>query len=93
MSEFVALNGQTVTDAQLDAWESSYAQGKFPAGEKNLSAIIHGAPRALSSEGSETLSVKIPAAMKRALTATADKENMTTSELVRAILTKSLIDA
>ena len=47
MSEFVALNGQTVTDAQLDAWESSYAQGKFPTGEKNLSAIIHGAPRAM----------------------------------------------
>ena len=93
MSEFVALNGQTVTDAQLDAWESSYAQGKFPTGENNLSAIIHGAPRALSSEGSETLSVKIPAAMKRALTAMADKENMTTSELVRAMLTKSLIDA
>ncbi|MDK7121815.1 hypothetical protein QP381_01675 [Pauljensenia sp. UMB6358] len=37
--------------------------------------------------------MKIPAAMKRALTATADKENMTTSELVRAMLTKSLIDA
>ena len=34
--------------------------------------------------------MKIPAAMKRALTATADKENMTTSELVRAMLTKSL---
>lgn len=57
------------------------------------SSAVWSTPSALSSEGSETLSVKIPAAMKRALTATADKENMTTSELVRAMLTKSLIDA
>ena len=57
MSEFVALNGQTVTDAQLDAWESSYAQGKFPAGEKNLSPITHGAPRALSSEEGRSRSI------------------------------------
>lgn len=55
MSEFVALNGQTVTDAQLDAWESSYAQGKFPAGEKNLSAIIHGAPRACGDDPGTTI--------------------------------------
>lgn len=93
MSDFTAIDGQKITDEKLAAWEQDYAQGTFPEGEKNLSQVIHGSPRSLSSEGSETLSVKIPVAMKRALIATAKKQQLTTSELVRITLAKSLTQA
>ena len=58
MSDFTAIDGKRVTDEKLAAWEQEYAQGTFPEGEKNLSQGIHGSPRSLSGEGSETLSVK-----------------------------------
>lgn len=75
MSTFAAIDGQKITDEKLTAWEREYAQGTFPEGERNLSQGIHGSPRSLSSEGGETLSVKIPVAMKRALIATAKNSN------------------
>lgn len=93
MSTFTALNGQTVTDEKMETWEQSYAQGTFPPGEKNLGQVINGAPRSLSPEGSETLSVKIPVAMKRAITASARNQNISTSELVRSLLAKSMTEA
>lgn len=58
MSTFSATDGQKITDEKLAAWEQEYAQGTFPEGETNLSQVIHGSPRSLSGEGSETLSVK-----------------------------------
>lgn len=93
MSTFAAIDGQKITDEKLAAWERDYAQGTFPEGERNLSQVIHGSPRSLSGEGSETLSVKIPVAMKRALIATAKKQQLTTSELVCITLAKSLTQA
>ena len=93
MSTFTALNGQQVSDEKMEALEQSYAQGIFPPGEKNLGQVINGAPRSLSPEGSEILSVKIPVAMKRAITTSARNQNISTSELVRSLLTKSLVDA
>lgn len=93
MSDFTAMDGQKITDEKLAAWERDYARGTFPEGERNLSQVIHGSPRSLSGEGSETLSVKIPVAMKRALIATAKKQQLTTSELVRITLAKSLTQA
>ena len=93
MSDFTAIDGQKITEEKLAAWEQDYAQGLFPEGERNLSQVIHGSPRSLSGEGSETLSVKTPLAMKRALIATAKKQQLTTSELVRIALAKSLAQA
>lgn len=93
MSAFAVIDGQIITDEKLNAWERGYAQGTFPEGERNLSQVIHGSPCSLSSEGSETLSVKIPVAMKRALIATAREQQLTTSELVRITLAKSLARA
>lgn len=61
--------------------------------KKNLGQVINGAPRSLSPEGSETLSVKIPVAMKRAITASARNQNISTSELVRSLLAKSMTEA
>ena len=93
MSDFTAIDGQKIADEKLAAWERDYVQGTFPEGERNLSQVIQGSPRSLSGEGSETLSVKIPVAMKRALIATAKKQQLTTSELVRITLAKSLAQA
>ena len=93
MSDFTAMDGQKITDEKVAAWERDYAQVAFPEGERNLSQVIHGSPRSLSGEGSETLSVKTPVAMKRALITTAKKQQLTTSELVRITLAKSLAQA
>lgn len=93
MSTFTAINGQTVTDETMETLEQAYAQGTFPPTEKNLGYVINGSPRALSPEGSEILSVKIPVAMKRALTATAESQHISTSELVRSIITQHLVEA
>lgn len=49
MSDFTAIDGKKITDEQLAAWEQDYAQGTFPEGERNLSQVIHGSPRSLSS--------------------------------------------
>lgn len=93
MSTFTAINGQTVTDETMETLEQAYARGTFPPTEKTLGQVIHGSPRALSPEGSEILSVKIPVAMKRALTATADSQHISTSELVRSIIARHLVGA
>lgn len=93
MSDVTAIDGQKLTNEKLAAWERDYGQGTFPEGERNLSQVIHGSPRSLSGEGSETLSVKNPVAMKRALIATAKRQQLTTSELVRITLAKSLAQA
>ena len=93
MSDFTTIDGQKLTNEKLAAWERDYGQGTFPEGERNLSQVIHGSPRSLSGEGSETLSIKIPGAKKRALIATAKRQQLTTSELVRITLAKSLAQA
>ena len=54
LSDFTAIDGKRITDAKLAAWDRDYAQGTFPEGERNLSQVIHGSPRSLSGEGSET---------------------------------------
>lgn len=93
MSDFVAISGQTVTDEMLDRLEAVYAAGEFPPGSHPVGDVIHGAPRALSAEGSATLSVKIPVAMKRAIADKAKREHVSTSEVVRAMLARSLVGA
>ena len=54
--------------------------------------IVHGRPP-LSSEGTATLSVKIPLGMKEAIRRRAAAEGMTPSEFARAALSEKLLAA
>lgn len=59
---YTAANGQVITDEMIDTWCESYEHGEFPDGEHTVGGIVHGRPP-LSSEGTATLSVKIPLGM------------------------------
>ena len=84
---YTAANGQVVTDEMIDTWCESYEHGEFPVG-----GIVHGRPP-LSSEGTATLSVKIPLGMKEAIRRRAAAEGMTPSEFARAALSEKLLAA
>ena len=85
---YTAANGQVVTDEMIDTWCESYEHGEFPDGEHT----VHGRPP-LSSEGTATLSVKIPLGMKEAIRRRAAAEGMTPSEFARAALSEKLLAA
>ena len=87
---YTAANGQVVTDEMIDAWCESYEHGGFPDGEHTVGGIVHGRPP-LSSEGTATLSVKIPLGMKEAIRRRAAAEGMTPSEFARAALSEKLL--
>ncbi|MDD7465263.1 MAG: hypothetical protein PUK59_03380 [Actinomycetaceae bacterium] len=93
MNDFTAVNGQIMTDDAMTELEAAYAAGEFPAGEHSVGDVIHGSPRSLSAEGMVVLSVKIPAAMKRAIQVQAEREHTTPSTLVRSLIARSLVDA
>ena len=93
MGDFTAMNGQAVNDEMLESLEASYAAGEFPTGEYSVGGVIHGAPRALSSEGSAVLSVKVPLAMKRAIQAEARHANTTPSAIVCSLIARHTVEA
>lgn len=87
---YTAANGQVATDEMIDAWCESYEHGGFPDGEHTVGGIVHGRPP-LSSEGTATLSVKIPLGMKEAIRRRVAAEGMTPSEFARAALSEKLL--
>ncbi len=89
---YTAANGQVVADEMIDTWCESYEHGEFPDGEHTVGGIVHGRPP-LSSEGTVTLSVKIPLGMKEAIRRRAAAEGMTPSEFARAALSEKLLAA
>lgn len=91
MEPILASNGQYVDEAMVDRWCAALDRDEWPEGEHNIGPIINGAPKSLSPEGTETLSVKVPASMMRAIKSKAKDGNMSTSELVRSMLAESLM--
>ncbi len=90
MSELVANNGQVVTDEMIEDWANSLDADKWPSEWKNVGEIVDGVPK-INSANTETLSIKIPAAMKVAVTKGARDSGQTTSAFVRGIIENSLV--
>lgn len=90
MNGIVAENGKVVTDEMIASWEETLERDEWPAGWVNVGEIVEGKlPASLSD--AVTLSVKIPAPMKKAIDAEAENEGKTTSAYVRGVLADSLM--
>ena len=90
MSEIIAENGQAATDEMIANWESSLARDEWPEGWVNVGDVVEGRlPK--SKTDTVTLSLKVPAAMKRALANEAKSEGKSTGAYVRGILAESLM--
>ena len=90
MSGIVAENGQLVTDEMIEGWESALERDEWPSGWKNYGEIVEGRlPK--STPDTVTLSIKIPAAMRRALEDKAKIDGKTTSAFVRGVLARALM--
>ena len=90
MDGIVAENGVVVTDEMIAGWESDLEQDEWPEGWVNVGDIVEGRlPKA--APDTVTLSLKIPAAMKRAIDAEAKAEGKSTGAYVRGIIADSLM--
>lgn len=66
MNGIVAENGKVVTDEMIADWESALERDEWPSGWVNVGEIVEGKlPKA--APDTVTLSLKVPAAMKRHL--------------------------
>lgn len=88
---YIAANGQEMTEEMIDRWCESYEKGEFPEGEHTVGSVVLGRPPLSSGEATVTLSVKIPAGMKKAIDKEAKNEGVSSSAYVRSILADSLI--
>ncbi len=92
MKEITANNGQTVTDEMIEGWACALDNDMWPSGWKNVGDIVEGVPKTASTN-TETLSIKIPAAMKVAITKNAKDSGQTTSAFVRGLIENSLVSS
>lgn len=90
MDEIIAENGQVVTEEMIDGWCEALDRDEWPKGWRNVGEIVDGKP-SQSASGTETLSVKVPSAMKKAIDREAKDRGMTTSVYVRGVLAESLM--
>lgn len=90
MSNYIAANGQEITEAMIDRWCESYERGEFPEGERTVGAVVMGRPP-LSTDGTVTIGVKVPSGMRAALASRAKKKGVSMSAYVRDILADDLM--
>lgn len=86
----VAENGKVVTDKMIDEWESALERDEWPEGWVNVGDVVEGKLPTSMSE-SVTLSIKVPAAMKKAIEQEAQLEGKSTSSYVRGVLVDNLM--
>lgn len=65
MNGIVAENGKLVTDEMIAEWESALERDEWPTGWINVGEIVEGRPPKAALD-TVTLSLKVPAVMKRA---------------------------
>lgn len=85
MEPIIAMGGAVVTEEMIDRWADALDRNEWPEGWENRGPVVVGRPP-LSSEGTDVLSVKVPASLKRRIQAEAEAAGVSTSEYVRAIL-------
>ena len=90
MDGIIAANGTLVTDEMIAGWEKSLENDEWPSGWVNVGEIVEGRlPKA--APDTVTLSLKVPAGMKRALEKVAAAEGKSTGAYARGILADSLM--
>lgn len=90
MNGIVAENGKLVTDEMIAGWEAALERDEWPSGWENVGEVYEGRlPNPMTD--AVTLSVKIPAPMKRVIDIEAKSEGKTTSAYVRGVLADSLM--
>lgn len=92
VADFVAVNGQVMTDEMMERLESYYARGEFPPGEYSAGEVIDGPPPSMSS-GVSTISVRISPEIQRVIANRAKEENVTPGELASAALTRAFTNS
>lgn len=82
--------GEVVTDEMIAGWESALERDEWPSGWVNVGEIVEGKLPKAAPE-TVTLSLKVPAAMKRALEKEAKAEGKSTGAYARGILADGLM--
>ena len=90
MARFKATDGSVVTDEMIDGWCEALDRDVWPEGWKSRSEIVYGRPP-LSVDGTVTLSIKVPVAMKQAIASEAKRRGTSTSNYARALLAEALL--
>ena len=81
---------EAVTDEMIAGWESALERDEWPSGWVNVGEIVEGKLPKAAPE-TVTLSLKVPAAMKRALEKEAKAEGKSTGAYARGILADGLM--
>lgn len=89
MDGIVAQNGVVVTDEMIAGWEASLERDEWPEGWENVGEVVDG--KLPTASETVTLSIKIPASMKRIIESEAKSEGKTTSAYVRGLIADSLM--
>lgn len=89
---YIAANGQEITEAMIGSWCDAYERGEFPEGERTVGEVVMGRPP-LSAEKTTTVTVKIPVGMKATLTRKAEERGTTMSAYVRSVLANDILAA
>ena len=90
MNGIVAENGKVVTDEMIAGWESALERDEWPSGWVHVGDIV-GGKRPKAASATVTLSLKVPAAMTRALENEAKAEGKSTGAFARGILADGLM--
>jgi hypothetical protein len=90
MSGIIAENGKVVTDEMIAEWEGALERDEWPSGWVNVGEVVEGRLPKSATE-TVTLSLKVPAAMKRALEREAKAEGKSTGAYARGILAEGLM--
>ena len=90
MDGIVAENGKVVTDEMIAGWESALERDEWPSGCVNVGDVVDGRLPKAAPE-TVTLSLKVPAAMKRALEREAKAEGKSTGAFARGIIADGLM--
>jgi hypothetical protein len=84
-------SGHMVTEEMIDKWSEALDRDEWPEGWVNVGKVVIGRPP-MSAEGSVTLSVKVPVAMKKAIENEAKNDGLSTSDYVRSVLASELVN-
>jgi hypothetical protein len=87
---YYAPNGTEITEEMIDRWCEAYERGEFPEGEHSIGPVVMGRPP-LSTDKTETLTIKLPAGMKAAFKRKAEEQGTTASAYARSIIADSLL--
>ncbi|WP_028821853.1 hypothetical protein [Propionimicrobium lymphophilum] len=87
MSEIRAADGTLVTDEMIESWGRDLDANRWPQGWVNVGEATDGPAK---KEPAVTLSVKISAGMKQAISNKASQEGISVSQATRQLLAQAL---